>query len=275
MRYLPMISLPMMTLLAVTLTGCATAPKSDASRSHKFDLFGLIKYKPESNEDAVVNHSTLKTIDYANTNAHKNRFRIDPFSVGAWVNQKQGDVFRQVTPTDPKSAIVYLYRPFSSWNREEIVAPNFFLNDKRIPSLLNNHYYWVELPEGTYRLNISRPVGVIHFQKGTAVDFAVEAGKTYFLKYEEQRFRGAPNNTEGLLKAGPLIQMPTQQALTEISSTTLKTPGFSFVKRDTVDRPELAVFNGKQPNAVSKKQLAEKPPLYLNKPFKIWNPLTW
>jgi hypothetical protein len=69
--------------------------------------------------------------------------------------------------------------------------------------------------------------------------------------------------------------MPTQQALTEISSTTLKTPGFSFVKRDTVDRPELAVFNGKQPNAVSKKQLAEKPPLYLNKPFKIWNPLTW
>ena len=314
MRYLPMISLPMMTLLAVTLTGCATSPKSDASRSHKFDLFGLIKhkpadnadtaasseskpetstakanepqshkfdlfglikYKPESNENAVVNNSTLKTIDYANTNAHKNRFRIDPFSVGAWVNQKQGDVFRQVTPTDPKSAIVYLYRPFSSWNREEIVAPNFFLNDKRIPSLLNNHYYWVELPEGTYRLNISRPVGVIHFQKGTAVDFAVEAGKTYFLKYEEQRFRGAPNNTEGLLKAGPLIQMPTQQALTEISSTTLKTPGFSFVKRDTVDRPELAVFNGKQPNAVSKKQLAEKPPLYLNKPFKIWNPLTW
>lgn len=266
MRYLPIIS-----LLAIALSGCSTTP----SDSPSYSVFGLIKYKKQSNEDAVVNASTLKTIDYENTDMHKNRFRIDPFSVGAWVNQKQGDIFRQVRPTDPSAAIVYLYRIDSSWNRQEIVAPNFFLNDKRIPSLLNNHYYWIELPEGTYRLNISRPVGVIHFQKGTATDFRVEAGKQYFLKYEEQNFRGKPNNSDGLLKAGPLIQMPTQVGLSEINSTTLKTPGLSFVKREDLEPTELSVFNQQAPRKVNKAHLEEKKKLYLSKPFKLWNPLTW
>ncbi len=266
MRYLPIIS-----LLAVALSGCTTTP----SDSPSYSVFGLIKYKKQSNEEAVANASTLKTIDYENTDLHKNRFRLDPFSVGAWVNQKQGDVFKQITPTDPNAAIVYLYRIDSSWNRQEIVAPNFFLNDKRIPSLLSNHYYWIELPAGTYRLNISRPLGVIHFQKGTATDFNVEAGKQYFLKYEEQRFRGKPNNSEGLLKAGPLIQMPTQQGLAEISSTTLKTPGLSFVKREGLAPTDLAAFNQQTPRSVNKAHLEDKKRPHLQKPFKLWNPLTW
>jgi hypothetical protein len=275
MRYLPMHYLSIITLSAVAFTGCATTPKSEAAQAHKFDLFGLIKYKQQPNEEAIANPSTLKTIDYALTDPHKNRFRVDPFSVGGWVNQNEGELFKQVMPTDPNSAIVYLYRTHSTWNHQEIVAPNFFLNDKRIPSLLDNHYYWIELPAGTYRLNISRPVGVIHFQKGTAVDFSVEAGKSYFLRYEEQKFRGKPNDSQGLLKAGPLMQMPTQQGLREISSTTLRTPGYSFVKRGDIDQPDLAVFNGAAPDRVNKKQLEEKEQLHLDKPFKLWNPLTW
>ena len=266
MRYLPMIS-----LLAVALTGCTTTP----SDSPSYSVLGLIKYKKQANTAEVANASTLKTIDYANTDPEKNRFRLDPFSVGAWVNQKEGSVFKQVTPTDPNAAIIYLYRIESNWNRQEIVAPNFFLNDKRIPSLLNNHYYWVELPAGTYRLNISRPVGVIHFQKGTATDFNVEAGKQYFLRYEEQRFRGKPNKSEGLLQVGPLVQMPTQQGLAEIGSTTLKTPGLSFVKREGIESTNLPTFNGQAQHKVSKDHVADKKPLHLSKPFKVWNPLTW
>lgn len=275
MRYLAMHYLPVITLLTAAFTGCATTPKANPPQDHKFDLFGLIKYKQQPNEEAISNPSTLKTIDYARTDPHKNRFRLNSFSVGGWVNQNQGEPFKQVMPTTANAAIVYFYRPHSSWNHQEIVAPNFFLNDQRIPSLLDNHYYWIELPAGTYRLNISRPVAVIHFQKGTAVDFSVEAGKSYFLKYEEQKFRGTPNNADGLLKAGPLMQMPTEQGLREISSTTLRTPGYSFVKRAPVDQPELAAFNGKAPDKVNQKQLEQKKQLHLDKPFKLWNPLTW
>ena len=266
MRYLPIIS-----LLAVALTGCTTTPPDSPS----YSILGLIKYKKQANTAEVANASTLKTIDYANTDPGKNRYRLGPVSIGSWVNQKEGSAFQQVTPTDPTAAIVYLYRIESNWNKQEIVAPNFFLNDQNIPSLVNNHYYWIELPAGTYRLNISRPVGVVHFQKGTAVDFSVEAGKKYFLRYEEQRFRGKPNKSDGLLQVGPLVQMPTQQGLAEISSTTLKTPGISFVKRDGLESVNLPVFNGQAQHKASKDNLAAKKKLHLTKPFKIWNPLTW
>ncbi|XID74474.1 hypothetical protein ACF3NA_08030 [Alkanindiges sp. WGS2144] len=95
------------------------------------------------------------------------------------------------------------------------------------------------------------------------------------MRYEEQKFRGSPNNSENLLKAGPLMQMPTEQGLREISATTLKTPGLSFVKRQQPAQAELALFNGQQPHKVDKSHLAEKQQLHLAKPFKLWNPLTW
>lgn len=270
MRYLTLIP-----LVAVMLSGCSTNPDATTHLVKKLDVFKLVRYKEQPKPDEVANNSTLKSIDYAREDLHKNRFRLDPFSVGGWVNQKQGDIFKQVIPTTPDSAIVYLYRIDSSWNRQEIVAPNFFLNDQRIPSLLHNHYYWIELPAGTYRLNISRPLGVLHFQKGAATDFTVQAGKSYFLKYEEQQFRGKPNNDDGLLKVGPLLQMPTQQALQEITPTVLKSPGLSFVKRSDLDIPELAAFNNKQPDKVSKQNVVEGRALILTKPFKLWNPTTW
>lgn len=275
MRYLTLIP-----LLAVVLTGCSSTPSTPNSSSttaliKKLDVLKLVRYKEQPDKDAVVNNSTLKTIDYEHEDLQKNRFRIAPFSVGAWVNQKQGDVFHQIAPMSLDSAIVYFYRTDSSWNRQEIVAPNFFLNDERIPSLLNNHYYWIELPAGTYRLNISRPLGVAHFQKGTVTDFTVEAGKSYFLKYEEQQFRGKPNNNQGLLQVGPLIQMPTKQGLQEIATTTLKSPGLSFVKRGENENRELVTMNERKLEKVRKQEFEQRKPLLLTKPFVLWDPRTW
>ncbi|MFX7567126.1 DUF2846 domain-containing protein, partial [Acinetobacter baumannii] len=81
-----------------------------------------------------------------------------------------------------QAAVVYLYRPDTKWNRQEIAAINLFVNGKRIPSLLHNHYYWIELPAGTYRLSASRPLLGIHFQEPKYIDITVEAGTSYYLK---------------------------------------------------------------------------------------------
>ncbi len=72
----------------------------------------------------------------------------------------------------PDAAIVYLYRPDSKWNRQEIVAASMFINKHRIPSLLHNHYYWVELAPGAYRLSVSRPLGCITFPKTKVFGFS-------------------------------------------------------------------------------------------------------
>lgn len=266
MRYL------MILLSTVTLAGCAsTGSQQQTSFWNKW-----FAKSDEPKKALVENNSTLPDVDFFKEMGLKDQYFLGKFSVGSWVNQKPGQLFQPVNIRHPEAAMVYFYRTDSRWNREEIVAPNFYLNGERIPSLLNNHYYWIELPAGTYRLTTSRPVGVAHFQKPKVTDFVVESGKTYYLKYEEQKFKGSPDPALGLLKSGPFMQMPTKQGQSEIRSTQLKSPGISFVKYDDLNANlvEENVHQLKYEN-VGKDQLSDKAQPVLKKPFSLVDPRTW
>ena len=159
--------------------------------------------------------STLKNIDLEKKPGFVEQHRIGMFTIGGWVNQKQGNQFQTVKPQHDEAAIVYLYRPDSRWNRQEIVAASLFINQEHIPSLLHNHYYWIEVPAGTYRLSTSRPLGALHFQKPKYLDFTVEAGQSYFIKYDEE------NISTRRSVSGPLMLMPEKVGLNEIAFTQL------------------------------------------------------
>ena len=218
--------------------------------------------------------STLEPVDLSQKpsfiESKLDQYKVAGFSVGSWVNQKPGQYFQLVKPQQEQAAVVYMYRPDSRWNRQEIVAPNFFLNGERIPSLLSNHYYWMELPAGDYRLTVSRPLAVVHFQKPIAANFKVEAGQQYFVKYEEEEFRGGPNDGAGLLKSGPLMQMPTKQGLKEIAMTQLKSPGLNFVayvnEQGQLIKPQRDMKNS---------MYHESDDVHAKERFKIWKPMTW
>lgn len=218
--------------------------------------------------------STLKSVDFAEQpsfiDSKLDQYKLTGFSVGSWVNQKPGQFFKIVQPQNPQAAVVYLYRPDSKWNRQEIIAQSFFLNGKKIPSLISNHYYWIELAEGDYRLSLSRPLTVMHFQKPVTADFSVKAGQHYFLKYEEEQFRGGPNGDADLLRVGPLMQMPTKQALKEIGMTQLKSPGLNYVAELTADGKVL-----KGPEKIDSGKYKASDDVRLNPPFKIYDPRTW
>ena len=208
--------------------------------------------------------STLKPVNTEHEPGLLEQYRFGMFSIGAWVNQKIGQRFQPVQAQNDQAAIVYLYRPDSKWNRQEIVASSLFINSERIPSLLNNHYYWVELPAGTYRISTSRPVGVQHFQKPKYLDFTVQAGQSYFIKYDEE------NLTTRREVSGPLILMPEKTGLNEIAYTQLKSESYNFVALDQ--------NTGKQRKKAQKLKPAKYDPaedVQLTQPFKIWNPLTW
>ena len=217
--------------------------------------------------------STLASVDFDKENSlvHEklDQYKVGKFSVGSWVNQEPGQYFKLVKPQNPHASIVYFYRPDSKWNRQEIVAQSFYLNGKRIPSLISNHYYWVELAEGDYKLSLSRPLAVMHFQKPKVAYFSVKAGKQYFVKYEEEKFRGGPNGGGDLLKVGPLVQMPTGQALKEIGMTQLKSPGLNFVGEVTADGRVI------KPKEKISSTYQASDDVHTTQPFKIWNPLTW
>ncbi len=262
------------------LSGCSMI---QSARDHlpTFSLHGGTRSDP-----SIVPPQKLPDYDVSQP-TDTGRFKMHGFSLGSWAVDRfrvdQGQLFQPVPILDQKFALVYMYRPHSEWNQNEILAASIFLNDVRLPSLLDNSYYWLEMKPGTYRMRISRPLGFIYFQKGTVADFEVEAGKTYYLRYDEQNFRGHPDPALGLLSAGPLNQMPTKDALAEIRTTTLKTPGYSFV--DDPDKPvfetedttkgDYPSFNGQEGKPVPKARLEEKQDVALGIPVRWWNPFTW
>jgi hypothetical protein len=271
MRYLPAV-----LMLGIGLSGCSTMQ----SVRDKLPVIGTstvsdpqVRHKPE-----------LPNVDTTVPETFVERLKPHGFDLGAWIKRSDGPeflrsdgpLFQPVPALDQKAAIVYLYRPSSHWNFQEILAPSFFLNGKRLPSLINNHYYWLELPAGTYRLSVRRPIGFVYFQKGTVVDFQVDSGKTYYLRYDEQSFRGRPNRELGLLQKGPISQMPEKMALEEIRMTTLNTPGYSFVANPDLARGlVLSSFNGQTKKPVPEDRVTKKDNVVLGLPLKLWNPLTW
>ena len=181
--------------------------------------------------------ATLPKVDVDKEPGLLDQYRLGGFTVGGWVNQKLGQTFAPVKPQNEQAAVVYLYRPDTKWNRQEIAAINLFVNGKRIPSLLHNHYYWIELPAGTYRISASRPLLGIHFQEPKYIDITVDAGASYYLKYDEENKMDRSEHT------GPFMLMQDNIGRREIAFTELK-------------------YN-------------EKADVHLIKPFKLWNPLTW
>lgn len=242
-------------IASASLVACSSTPKSD-----------------QSTQPQLV--SVLEPVDITKqpsfTESKLDQYKISGFSLGSWVNQEPGQFFKLVKPQHENAAVVYLYRPDSRWNRKEIIAPSFFLNGKKIPSLISNHYYWIELAEGDYRLSLSRPLGVIHFQKPLEAKFSVQAGKQYFLKYEEEQFRGGPNGDADLLRVGPIMQMPTKQALKEIGTTQLKSPGLNYVAELA---PDGRIIKSKEKIDSGKYKASDD--VRMTQTFKIWNPMTW
>lgn len=238
-------------------------------------ISGLVacSHAPQKNSTATA-ISTLKPVNFEEPSgmlkSKLEQYKVAGFDVGSWVNQKPGQYFKLIQPQNSNAAVLYLYRPDSKWNRQEIIAPSFFLNGKRIPSLISNHHYWIELAEGDYQLRISRPLGVVYFQKPLQINFSVKSGQQYFIKYEEEQFRGGPNGDGAdLLRVGPIMQMPTRQALKEIGMTQLKTPGLNYVAQLL---PNGQVVKGKEKIKVDYHPDQD---VHLTPPFKFYDPRTW
>lgn len=208
--------------------------------------------------------SNLNVIDLTQKPGFIEQHSIGMMSIGGWVNQKLGQKFELAKPRHDQAAMVYLYRPDSKWNRQEIVAASLFINKERIPSLLHNHYYWIELAPGDYRLSTSRPLGALHFQKPKYIDFNVQAGETYFIKYDEENISTRRSQT------GPLMLMPQTLALEEIAFTQWKSDSYNFVAEDQ-QTGQLRKKAEKLPEA----KYDPQQDVQLTKPFKIWNPMTW
>jgi hypothetical protein len=94
------------------------------------------------------------------------------------------------------TALIYVYRPGTTWSNDELETPSFYMNDERLFNIKGGGYTWYELKPGEHEIVIRRPLmGLSGIQFSESVGFTLkevsrmelnaEAGKVYYMRYSE------------------------------------------------------------------------------------------
>jgi len=193
-------------------------------------------------------------------------------SFGSFVSAPNGQDFQPVGYRwdYEHTALVYVYRPASTWANDELESPSFYLNGERLFNIKGNGYTWYELKPGTYEIKIRRPLlGLEGIEVTNAVDFTLrmvteldlnaKAGSVYYLRYSEVD-KDAAKFENMTFHENPLQLVTPEVALAEIQQTKMLDEGRGLI----ADIPEEEVKTAAP--AKEKPQQEESPGT------KSWNP---
>lgn len=219
---------------------------------------------------------------------------LKPLVWGSFLFPAKGSFFKPVLPTDSRNAIVYVYRPQSSWSDAEIQAPGFFINGEFISGLKSGSYFWFEVPASKYYFNAKRPLAIVYLSEIFAADVVFEGGQRYFYRYDEE-VRGPKTPVKGsaLLVVGPINQIPEGQALAEIAQTRSMGAGHVLMADEQPQWAPFDLYTDAQPVPASSYDATTPLPTQLRSDAEIeaeedpdgimqgqsksrwWNPATW
>lgn len=167
---------------------------------------------PTSNPMASSTRQTIDNVVDTTT--------FQPLRWGSFLFPAKGAMFKPVLATDSRNAIIYVYRPQSSWSDAEVQSPGFFVNGQFISGLKSGAYFWFEVPGSTYYFNAKRPLAVLYLTTIFQADVDFQGGQRYFFRYDEDDpGPKKPAKGSALLVVGPMHQIPESQALSEIAQT--------------------------------------------------------
>jgi len=137
------------------------------------------------------------------------------------------------------TALVYVYRPASTWANDELEAPSFYLNDERLFNIKGNGYTWYELKPGNHEVKIRRPLmGLEGIDVTDVVDFTLKmvtelslnakAGHVYYLRYSEVD-KDAAKFADMTFQDNPLQVVTPDVALAEIQQTNMLGEGRGLI----------------------------------------------
>lgn len=155
------------------------------------------------------------------------------------------------------TALIYVYRPASTWANDELEAPSFYLNDDHLFNIKGNGYTWYELEPGNHEVKIRRPLlglegiditNVMDFtlKMVTELDLNAKAGSVYYLRYSEVD-KDAAKFKDMTFNKNPLQLVTPEVALAEIQDTNMLDAGRGLIatidaaKAKNIARTEEAV----------------------------------
>lgn len=147
---------------------------------------------------------------------------------GTWLRPPKGPLFEPMDTLDPRNAMIYVYRPSTSWEDQELQAPSFFVDGKKVFGLKSGSYTWLELHPGVFNFYAKRPLSILFIKKVFEVPLDVQGGKNYYLRYSEDStfdYASEGLNPDDFIHAGFLQEVPESVALAEIASLKLDQQG--------------------------------------------------
>jgi hypothetical protein len=137
------------------------------------------------------------------------------------------------------TALVYVYRPASTWANDELEAPSFYLNDEHLFNIRGDGYTWYELKPGNHEVKIRRPLlGLEGFAVFNVIDFTLKmvtelkvnakAGQVYYLRYSEVD-KDAAKFADMTFLDNPLQAVTPDVALAEIQQTRMLDEGRDLI----------------------------------------------
>ena len=137
------------------------------------------------------------------------------------------------------TALVYIYRPASTWANDELESPSFYLNDENMFNIRGNGYTWYELKPGTHQVLVRRPLmGLEGIKVNGTVDFTLKmvtelelnarAGQAIYLRYSEID-KDAAKFEDMTFNDNPLQAVTPQVALAEMQQTRMLSEGRKLI----------------------------------------------
>lgn len=154
-----------------------------------------------------------------------------PDTPGAFIEAAQGETFEEMQTLDPRNAMIYIYRPPTTWGREEVQAPTFFLDGEQLFGLKAGGYSWLEVHAGSYDFYALRPMSILMLKQVFDLPMEVEGGRNYYFRYSELYpvvIEEIADNPETYMSDGPLQQVPEAFALRELEHLRLDQPGLYY-----------------------------------------------
>lgn len=186
------------------------------------------KFTPE----AMVNPSADAVVDVP-----KAAQRLAPSTLplmttpGTWIKPPKGPLFEPMDTLDPRNAMVYVYRPSTSWEDQELQAPSFFVDGVKVFGVKSGSYTWLELHAGTFQFYAKRPLSIFFIKKVFDTQITIEGGRNYYFRYSEDShfdYKDEGLNPDDFMHAGFLQEVPESVALAEIAALKLDHPGVYF-----------------------------------------------
>jgi hypothetical protein len=84
---------------------------------------------------------------------------------------------------DANSAKIFLYRTSQSFHSLNPEQPYFYLNDEQIGSMGTGGTLYRQVPVGTYRISVRKPILFMPAYETGAISITAEAGKVYYIRY--------------------------------------------------------------------------------------------